>query len=119
MNVIFKKQYNRLRPKSSEIVPLFFLYWMEWAFRMQMCTEWREPKPPLPPPPRKTGADEGSKTRTARAERNRSTLSSCDLKIAAIAREQSVLVELFRATLQEMMCGRLSAFPLIEEHQPQ
>jgi len=42
-------------------------------------------------------------------------LSACDAKIAALEREAALLEELFRAMLEELMTGRLSARPLIEE----
>lgn len=42
-----------------------------------------------------------------------------DSKIDALEREGAALDELFRAMLEELMTGRLSAAPLIEEHQPQ
>jgi type I restriction enzyme S subunit len=41
-------------------------------------------------------------------------LRACDAKIAAGEREAQVLDELFRALLEELMTGRLSAAPLIE-----
>lgn len=41
-------------------------------------------------------------------------LNACDAKIAALEREAAVLDELFRAMLEELMTGRLSATPLIE-----
>jgi len=40
-------------------------------------------------------------------------LHACDTKIAALQREVAVLDELFRALLEELMTGRLSALPLI------
>jgi len=29
----FQKAIHRLRPRSTDVVPEFYLYWMEWAFR--------------------------------------------------------------------------------------
>lgn len=43
------------------------------------------------------------------------TLCACDTKIAALEREATLLEELFRAVLEELMSGRLSAVPLVEE----
>jgi|GEM_PF-2786954 len=43
---------------------------------------------------------------------------SCDAKIAALEREIELHDELFRATLEELMTGRLSARGLIEEASP-
>lgn len=40
-------------------------------------------------------------------------LRACDAKIAALQQEAATLDELFRALLEELMTGRLSAAPLI------
>jgi type I restriction enzyme S subunit len=45
-------------------------------------------------------------------------LVALDAKLSALERECSLLDELFQATLEELMTGRLSTVPLIEEHQP-
>lgn len=42
------------------------------------------------------------------------TLGACDAKIAALEQETALLEELFRAMLEELMTGRLSALPLVE-----
>jgi hypothetical protein len=42
-------------------------------------------------------------------------LSACDQKIDALEKESSLLDELFKAMLEELMTGRLSALPLIKE----
>jgi type I restriction enzyme S subunit len=42
------------------------------------------------------------------------TLRACDEKINALEKESSLLEELFKATLEELMTGQLSAVPLIE-----
>lgn len=42
------------------------------------------------------------------------TLRACDAKIAALEREAALLDELFRAMLEELISGRLSALPLVE-----
>lgn len=42
-----------------------------------------------------------------------------DKKIRALTREEVLLNEFFQATLEELMTGRLSAIPLIEENQRQ
>jgi type I restriction enzyme S subunit len=44
-------------------------------------------------------------------------LRACDIKIAALEQEASLLEELFRALLEELMTGRLSTLPLIETEQ--
>lgn len=44
---------------------------------------------------------------------------ACEAKITALEREEPLFDELFRAMLEELMTGRLSAVPLIEEHQAQ
>lgn len=41
-------------------------------------------------------------------------LITCDVKIAALEQEAALLEELFRAMLEELMTGRLSALPLVE-----
>jgi len=41
-------------------------------------------------------------------------LTACDVKIAALESEASLLDELFRALLDELMTGRLSALPLLD-----
>jgi type I restriction enzyme S subunit len=46
-------------------------------------------------------------------------LKVCDAKIEGLQTETSLLEELFRAMLDELMTSRLSATSLIEEHQPQ
>ncbi len=46
-------------------------------------------------------------------------LLACDGKTSVLQREDGLHDELFRAMLEELMTGRLSATPLIEEHQPQ
>jgi len=46
-------------------------------------------------------------------------LRGCDVKIECLQRETSLLEELFCAMLEDLMTGRLSTVPLIEEHQPQ
>jgi type I restriction enzyme S subunit len=42
------------------------------------------------------------------------TVCICDEKIASLERETGLLEELFRALLEELMTGRLSALPLVE-----
>ncbi len=42
-------------------------------------------------------------------------LHSCSTKIAAIEKESALLDELFRALLEKLMTGKLSAMPLIEQ----
>ncbi|NEQ21117.1 MAG: hypothetical protein F6K28_18210, partial [Microcoleus sp. SIO2G3] len=42
-------------------------------------------------------------------------LRACDRKITALEQEAAFLDELFRAMLEELMTGRLSALPLVEE----
>lgn len=46
-------------------------------------------------------------------------LRACDAKIDLLERETFLLAELFKVVLEELMTGRLSAMPLIEEHQTQ
>jgi type I restriction enzyme, S subunit len=46
-------------------------------------------------------------------------LLACDVKLEGLHRETSLLEELFLAMSEELMNGRLSAVPLIEEHQQQ
>jgi type I restriction enzyme S subunit len=46
-------------------------------------------------------------------------LSACEQKCSCLEREIELLDEVFTATLGELMTGRLSTTPLIEEHQPQ
>lgn len=41
-------------------------------------------------------------------------LHACDAKVAALERETALHQELFRAMLEELMTGRLSALPLVE-----
>jgi type I restriction enzyme S subunit len=41
-------------------------------------------------------------------------LQACDSKIAALEKERALQEELFRALLEELMSGRLSALPLVE-----
>jgi type I restriction enzyme S subunit len=41
-------------------------------------------------------------------------LHACDAKIAALEGEESLLNELFRAMLEELMTGRISVVPLID-----
>ena len=45
-------------------------------------------------------------------------LNTCHAKILRLESEVSFLVELYEAMLEELMSGRLSAMPLIQEHQP-
>ncbi len=45
-------------------------------------------------------------------------LRGCDAKIDGLQTETALLDELFRAMLEELMSGRLSATSLIQEHQP-
>jgi len=42
-------------------------------------------------------------------------LQACDLKLTALEKESALLAELFRAMLEELMTGRLSTLPLIED----
>ena len=44
-----------------------------------------------------------------------SALRACERKITALEQEAAFLDELFRAMLEELMTGRLSALPLVEE----
>jgi len=43
------------------------------------------------------------------------TLCACDTKLESLNREAQLLDELFRAMLEELMTGRLSAVSLIEK----
>ena len=42
------------------------------------------------------------------------TMDTCDSKITALEKELALQEELFRALLEELMSGRLSALPLVE-----
>jgi type I restriction enzyme S subunit len=44
---------------------------------------------------------------------------ACEAKISALEEEERLLDELFRTMLEELMTCRLSAVPLVEEHQAQ
>jgi len=46
-------------------------------------------------------------------------IRACDAAIATLERETQLVDELFRAMLDDIMTGRLSAAPLIEEHAAQ
>ena len=46
-------------------------------------------------------------------------VQSCGAKIEALERESFLLDELFKAMLEELMTGRLSAVPLIDENRSQ
>lgn len=46
-------------------------------------------------------------------------LCACDARITALEREAEVLDELFKAVLEELMTGRLSAIPLVEPEEEQ
>ena len=46
-------------------------------------------------------------------------LAASETKIALLEKEIPLYDELYRALLEEMMTGKLSAVPLIEEYQPQ
>jgi type I restriction enzyme, S subunit len=46
-------------------------------------------------------------------------LRACDVKIDSLERETTLLDEVFKAMLDELMTGHLSAVPLIEGRQPQ
>ena len=112
----FQKAIHRLRPRSTDMRPMFLLFWMEWAFRLDniygvagtkttiahlpqdKLEQMRIPKPPL-------GVQEEIV----------SVLSRCESKVAALEAETGVLSELFRAMLEELMTGGLSAVPLISE----
>lgn len=48
-----------------------------------------------------------------------SVFAGCDSKTTALQRETTIAEELFGATLEGLMTGRLSTERLIEEHQPQ
>ncbi len=45
-------------------------------------------------------------------------LQACDTKLEALKQESALLDELFRAMLEELMTGRLSALPLVEGETP-
>lgn len=46
------------------------------------------------------------------------TLTACDATIAALEKESALLDELFRAMLEELMTGRMSALPLVDGDGP-
>ena len=111
----FQKAIHRLRPHSNELMPEFFLYWMERAFRFGNIYGVAGTQTTIAHlPQEKLKAMKIPKPLLQDQEQIVVLMKACDSKIAALEKESSLLNELFRAMLEELMTGRLSAQPLIE-----
>jgi type I restriction enzyme S subunit len=112
----FQKAIHRLRPRDNQISSEFFLYHMERAFRYDNIygitgTETTIAHLPqdkllimkIPKPPQE---EQKAIVRI---------LEACDSQITALEQELALYQELFRALLEELMSGRLSVQPLLEQ----
>jgi type I restriction enzyme S subunit len=110
----YQKAIHRLRPRDSGMNAGFFMHFMERAFRHTntygvagtQTTIAHLPKEKLEAMtiPKPTQAEQAVIAHT---------LDACDAKIAAVECEASLLDQIFRALLEDLMTGRLSAVPLI------
>jgi type I restriction enzyme S subunit len=112
----FQKAIHRLRPRSNEMNSNFFVYWMERAFRFSNVYGVAGTQTTIAHlPQEKLNAMKLPKPDLQEQKIISSTLLSCDKKIDALEKELNLLEELFKAMLEELMTGRLSAVHLIQE----
>lgn len=112
----FQKAIHRLRPLSDEMLPEFFLYWMERAFRFANIYGVAGTQTTIAHlPQEKLQAMKIPKPSLQDQKQIVGLLLACDNKAIALEKESALLDELFRAMLEELMTGRLSTLPLIED----
>lgn len=111
----FQKAIHRARPRSTDVVPEFLRFWMEWGFRLAdvygvtgtQTTIAHLPQEKLEqmkiPNPIKSIQHEIA-----------SVLSASDATIAAVQKEIALLDEFFAAVLQELMTGKLRCHALLK-----
>jgi type I restriction enzyme S subunit len=110
----FQKAIHRARPRSTDVVPEFLRYWMEWGFRVAdvygvtgtQTTIAHLPQEKLAqmriPNPQKSVQKEMA-----------AAFSACDTVIRTVQKEITLLDELFAALLQELMTGELRCDALL------
>ena len=111
----FQKAIHRLRPRHRDMNSDFFLHWMERAFLFANIYGVAGTKTTIAHlPQEKLTAMRIPKPLLDEQDFIASTLNACDAKIYALEKELALLEELFKAMLEELMTGRLSAVPLVE-----
>lgn len=112
----FQKAIHRVRPRSTEAVPQFLLQWMEWAFRVADIYGVTGTQTTIPHlPQEKLEEIKIPNPSTTEQQEIASVLSACDTAIAVLNKEVFLLDELFRATIEELMTGRLRCDALVLE----
>ena len=106
---------HRLRKRKENIIPLFYMFWMQYAYLLLNLYAGEANKTTIPnlsgarlkafiiPYPSLSEQDNIAKT-----------LQSCDAKISALEREEDLLDELFRAMLESLMISRQTSIPVPE-----
>jgi type I restriction enzyme S subunit len=111
----FQKAVHRLRPIENQMLPTFFLHYMERAFRHENIYGIAGAQTTIAHLPQdKLSAMYIPKPPIAEQKEIAQVLDTCDTKIAALEKEITLYEELFRTLLEELMTGRLSALPLVE-----
>jgi type I restriction enzyme, S subunit len=114
----FQKAIHRLRPKSTDVLAHFILYWMEWAFRLANVYRVQGTKTTIAHLPQdKLEQLKIPQPDTEEQKRIISILNCCDLTVEALEKEIYLLDEFFTAMRGELMAGRFSILPLLGEHQ--
>ncbi len=111
----FQKAIHRLRPKNGQVEHFFFLYHMERAFHLEQIYGIAGTQTTIAHLPQdKLSAMLIPKPNMTEQQQIAAILQACDSKITALEKEIALQEELFRALLEELMSGRLSALPLVE-----
>jgi type I restriction enzyme S subunit len=112
----FQKAIHRLRPRNGQILPTFFLYHMERAFLYENIYGVAGTETTIAHLPQdKLVSMFIPKPSLEEQQVITQILKACDACILTLQREIKLLEELFRALLEELMTGRLSTLPLIDE----
>src|SRR6266487_1360334 len=112
----FQKAIHRLRPRSNQMLPTFFLYHMEHAFLYENIYGVAGTETTIAHLPQdKLVSMLIPKPSLDEQKLIAQILEACDTCILTLQREIKLLEELFKAVLEELMTGQLSTLPLIAE----
>lgn len=104
----FQKAIHRLRPRQGDMLPEFFLYYMERSFLLENVYGIAGTETTIAHlPQEKLQAMFIAKPSFIEQKSIAGIIGTCDTKIAALEREIALHEELFRTLLEELMTGRI------------
>lgn len=112
----FQKAVHRLRPRDSRMLPSFLLHHMERAFRYESLYGVAGTETTIAHLPQEKLVAMWIPEPHPDEQRDiAGVLGAIGVRIAALEHEAALLDELFRALLDALMTGRLSALPLVDD----